>query len=123
MNKNNTSQWSQAQNKLDPADEDVDLASDAGTDELDVLVQSNHDDLKKRFLDRLAEVFAMQKRPVNFVSCTSMKEDTPNRKVTINVTRNASFKNIDCKFRDELALNLGKLHTGMHVQSKLDNQY
>ena len=98
------------QQQREPVNSSLDLAeidgddgclSEAATNTTDVLAQSHYTGLKKRFLDRLAEVFARKKLPVNFVSCTALleKED----EAVVFVSRNVKFDQKDDSFQTDCA--------------------
>ncbi len=97
--------------ELQADDDPEDVESDAGTDDIGTLSRSNHVGLKRRFLDRLAEGFARQKRPVNFVSCTALVERAD--EVSIFVSRNRPFTGVDVIFKKGLAACLEQLSKGM----------
>lgn len=91
--------------------------SDAETDNIDLLARSGYGKLKKRFLDRLAEVFARRKAPVNFVSCTALVEDKRVDRVTIYVSRNVDFQDVDTRFMGALSSILEGLCRGMSTDT------
>lgn len=95
------------------------VESDAATNVLDVLAETSHGDLLKRFLDRLAEVFAREKEPINFVSCTAMVEQEDG--ATIFVSRNKKLVKHDDKFSRNLAVCLEKLSRGSFYVRKVDH--
>ena len=77
--------------KLDEAADE----SDASTDDGVMIVDSGLPGLKRRFLDRLAEIFAREKLAA-FVSATSMKEYEDS--VTIVIVRNQAIVKKDKRF-------------------------
>lgn len=92
---------------------------DAATNVLDTLAGTSHGDLLKRFLDRLAEIFAREKEPINFVSCTAMVEQEDN--ATIFVSRNKKFDKVDDQFSRDLTSCLENLALGKIYISKADH--
>ena len=84
-------------------DENDDSASDAATDIVEVLAETNNCALKKRFLDRLAEIFSRTKVPINSVSCTAMCEEEEEDRLTVFVARNTKFEKVDVDFGRDFA--------------------
>lgn len=102
----------QQQDPIVPQDEcsEDDVESDAVTDQPEVLARSRHSGLKHRFLDRLAEVFARQKKSINFVSCTALVETS--EETSIFIARNQPFAEKDEDFRKGLSASPEQLSKG-----------
>lgn len=103
----------QQQPPVVPQDKNIkeDMKSDVVTDDIGTLAQSDPRDLKCRFLDRLAEVFAREKQPFNLVSCTALVEGSD--ELSIFVTRNKPFSEMDEVFKRELGASLERLSKGL----------
>lgn len=87
---------------------DYDLGFDENMDDLDadtddglMIIDSGLPSLKRKFLDRLAETFAREKK-ASFVSATAMKEYEDS--VIIYIMRNEAMVKKDTNFGDTLKL-------------------
>ncbi|KAF2498689.1 hypothetical protein BU16DRAFT_481792 [Lophium mytilinum] len=101
---------------LEEHDEDESDVASVRTAKADQIAYSGHDGLKRKFLDCLAE-FAANKKGGRTVATTAMKESEDS--VTLWISRNEGFPELDRSVYDNLSELLGRLANSKGKQDEI----